>query len=96
MTSVTITYCGLELFCTGEYTPGHPRSYYERNGDPGDPPDPPEFDFSSIKIGDIEAIDFFGALEEKSHYDIFVDLEDRAISAIEEANYRGDYGEALE
>ncbi len=91
MTSVTITYCGLELFCTGEYTKGHPGSYYAKNGDPGDPPEPPEFYFTSIKIGDIEAIDFFLALEEKSHYDIFVDLEGRAIGEVEQANYQADY-----
>ena len=93
MTSVTITYCGLELFCTGEYTKCRPGVHTLRNGDPGYPPEPAGFDFSSIKIGDIEAIDFFLALEEKSHYDIFVDLEERAIGAIEEANFRADYEE---
>ena len=36
--------------CTVEfrYYPGHPGSWYRRNGDPGDPPEPDELEVISI------------------------------------------------
>lgn len=37
--------------------PGHPGSWYRRNGDPGDPPEPDEIEYSSIKINGVEIED---------------------------------------
>lgn len=36
------------------YIPGHPGSFYSRNGDPGDPPEPPDVEFIHVLQNGIE------------------------------------------
>jgi len=40
------------------YYPGHPGSFYKRNGDPGDPPEPPEADLLEVRCNGVELAEF--------------------------------------
>ena len=45
--------CSVEFRCY----PGHPGSWYRRNGDPGDPPEPAELEIISVKRGGADITD---------------------------------------
>jgi len=44
--------CECEISFT--YSPGHPGSWYRRNGDPGDPPDPAEADVVKVMCDGVD------------------------------------------
>jgi hypothetical protein len=63
--TVTINYRGLELIVDGTYHKATRDVPYLRNGDPGYPGDPAEFEIGSVKLGEVDMIDFFDGLFEE-------------------------------
>ena len=62
--TVTINYRGLIFTVDGTYHKATRDIMYMPNGDPGQPGDPAEFEIDSIRLGDVEMIDFIDGLVE--------------------------------
>lgn len=57
-----ITFRGVELKVTGDYSRGRPARMYMRNGDPGYPEEPDEFTIESVFIGEEDATDLLDSM----------------------------------
>jgi hypothetical protein len=102
MQTIDVTYHGMAMSVTGNYTKGQPGHWYARNGDPGDPPEPADFYIEKIMVGEQDITDFFDGLEHAlyvdgvcSAQDCYVEIEDLCIDIIEGGGYEKE-GDSLE